>query len=56
MAQTMAATAALDKLAEELILKGVLFLGAGLGLCIALRVIEGLTPSNPECYIRNTSL
>jgi len=45
----------LEKLADELILKGVLFLGVGLGLCIALRIIEGLNPSDPECYICNTS-
>jgi hypothetical protein len=34
----------LEKLAEELILKGALFLGAGLGLYIALRIF-GVNPS-----------
>ncbi len=48
-------TCPLEKLANELILKGVLFLGAGLGLYITLRIIEGLNPSDPECYICKTS-
>lgn len=30
-----------ERLADELILKGALFLGAGLGLYIALRVLKG---------------
>jgi hypothetical protein len=34
----------LEKLAEELIFKGALFLGAGLGLYIALRIF-GVNPS-----------
>ena len=53
-------TYSLDKLAEELILKGVLYLGAGLGLCIALRLIKGLnSPTQSECIyvlLLNSSL
>ena len=44
----------LDKLADELILKGVLFLGVGLGLYITLGSLELITP-NPECIIRSPS-
>ena len=35
----------LDKLVNELILRGVLFLGAGLGLYVALALVRGLESS-----------
>jgi hypothetical protein len=41
----------LDKLVKELILRGVLFIGAGLELCITLRVLEGLIPTQYTGYI-----
>jgi hypothetical protein len=34
-------TLPLERLVDELILKGALFLGAGLGLYVALRVLKG---------------
>ena len=46
----------LQRLAEELIFKGALFLGAGLGLYIALRVLEGVkSPKYSGCIIRSPS-
>ena len=42
----------LDKLIDELILRGALFLGAGLGLYVALRLMKGLnSPNQSECII-----
>jgi hypothetical protein len=41
----------LDKLAEELIFKGALFLGAGLGLYIALRIFGKDPSKDSEYYI-----
>ncbi|WP_458743088.1 hypothetical protein [Candidatus Nitrosocosmicus sp. T] len=49
-------TFSLDKLVKEVILRGVLFLGAGLELCITLRVLEGLISTQyTEYIIRSTS-
>ena len=45
-------TYALDKLEDELILKDVLFLGAGLGLFLAFRILKGVrSPQFSGCLI-----
>ena len=41
----------IEKLSEELIFKGALFLGAGLGLYVALRILGKDPPKDSENYI-----